>query len=143
MGCLEGVDVLRVQTLSAADWGEDLDQRQRRALQPAFPPLASPNTQRIPHAHRRRCVQPAAYDRPMHRRTARWAYQRGAGNTLCPPRATLAALVPQRASSTAQDERMRLARAHCALTQQGRGMRNAPQHSATPEPPSSPWTSAV
>lgn len=35
MGCLEGVDVLRVQTSCEADWGEDLDQHQRMPLQVA------------------------------------------------------------------------------------------------------------
>jgi hypothetical protein len=139
MGCLEGIDVLRVQTVCAADWGVVLDQRQRLSLQPAYRPLSSPKTQRIPHAHGRSCVQPTAYDHPMHRRTGRWANQRIDSSTLCPPRSTLAALVLQRASSTATLRRMSTcgwASAHCALTQ--RGMRNAQQrlkHQARPGHP--------
>jgi hypothetical protein len=91
---------------------------------------SSPNTQRIPHAHGRRCVQPTAYDRPMHRRTGRWANQRIAGCTLCPPRSTLAALVLQRAH-------LRLPCAGWAHSARA-GMRNAQQRLKRPARPGHP-----
>jgi hypothetical protein len=142
MGCLEGSMLWCGSRRSVRPIGErTLDQRQRLTLQPAYPPLSSPKTQRIAHAHGRLCVQPAAYDHPMHRRTRRWTNQRIDANTLCPPRSTLAALVLQRPSSKAALRRMSACGwAKCSL--RAHSARDV-QRSAPPETPGGPRTSAV
>lgn len=90
-----------------------------------------PHTQRIPHAQRRRRVQPSASDCPMHRFTAKWANQPSCASTIRPPRATLTApvLQPPRTNliyrHSAKSERMQLAK--CSLWQAHSAMRKSQQ----------------